>query len=801
MARPSEGFAPGRRGDRLGHPVTRAACLAVALAAGAMGPLSTGGGRLGAVIGFGLSVAVFGFCAVVVSLRAARPAADELMWRWLSVAVALLGVGALVEAGGRLTAALGGTPWLPEGAALLVLLVPALSASWASLVHRRRGRHDAGEYVNGVGGLILTTASALLLLALLAPDTYRSLPAWRLHLTALLAGTLVVTVAALFVIGAVSRPLARASLWGLGLGFSPVILAIVRFGLTGHGLGTLVLLWTIPVVLTTVVATLPERPLPDLVPRISSTWFVVGLLALAILLLGVAALSPLFGLGVPGGIVAPVLYVLVGAACVSGRGVQLVRDLASLAETRQQALTDELTGLANRRSLLRELEAATGRAGSDVALLIADLDGFATVNGRFGHAAGDEALREVAATLVGAAPSGTLVARLGGDEFAVLLPGCAEGAAVEVARHLHDVVEARLAADHRFAPVGISIGVAGDGYREVGAPDLRPGDLLRRADTALSRAKGDPAGVGLYDAEADERARDQAVLLGDLTAMFADATRLEEELVVFYQPQLAAGETRVVGVEALVRWRHPERGILPPMDFLTMVEDNGLMAELSFHVLRRAVTEAAGWSCDGVPLRISVNLSTSTLVHPDLLLAVEDALEVGGLVPGRLVLEVTETTLMSDPDTALEITRRLTSRGVQLSIDDYGTGYSSLAYLTDLPASELKLDRAFTRRLLAEPRTTAIVAATVALSHRLGLRVVAEGVEDADTLRVLARLGADESQGFLHSRPLPPTDFAAWLSAQPGGNAATRTAPATARADRIPFARRAGGPTRPLTPA
>jgi EAL domain-containing protein (putative c-di-GMP-specific phosphodiesterase class I) len=242
---------------------------------------------------------------------------------------------------------------------------------------------------------------------------------------------------------------------------------------------------------------------------------------------------------------------------------------------------------------------------------------------------------------------------------------------------------------------------------------------------------------------------------------------MRREVVVHYQPQLDVGTGRVVGAEALVRWQHPSRGLLPPMTFLGLVEEHGLMDDLTVHLLHRAIAESAAWTHDGAPLRISVNLSASSLAHPDLLDLVDDALQRSGLAAGRLVLEVTETTLMADPDLALAVTHELTRRGVQLSIDDYGTGYSSLAYLTDLPATELKLDRAFTMRVVTEPRTAEIVEATVALAHRLGLRVVAEGVEDEATLTVLGGLDVDETQGYLHSRPLPPAEFEAWLAAAP----------------------------------
>ncbi|MFB9377154.1 putative bifunctional diguanylate cyclase/phosphodiesterase [Kineococcus gynurae] len=445
---------------------------------------------------------------------------------------------------------------------------------------------------------------------------------------------------------------------------------------------------------------------------------------------------------------AAVLLVLV-------RSRDLVGSLQHLAATTELALTDELTGVGNRRSLLRRLATPTA-AGS--ALLCVDLDRFKDVNDRYGHEVGDLALRCVSGALAENLPAGSLLARIGGDEFAVLLPATWSDPQA-LAHRLFVDVRAALQDDPRLTELGLSIGVA---LPVEGA--LEPGDLLRRADAAMYAAKTAGGGVSLYDEVIDADARVKARLLADLTDLFNAPERLESELVVHYQPQLEAGTGRVVGVEALVRWQHPDLGLIPPLDFLPVVEEHGLMADLTFYVLRRASIEARSWGEAGRRLRISVNLSASTLAHPHLLTFVEAALAMSRLEVGRLVLEVTETTLMSDPDRALELTRVLTERGVQLSIDDYGTGYSSLSYLTDLPASELKLDQAFTRRVRDEPRTAAIVAATVALAHRLGLRVVAEGVEDPATLALLGRLGADESQGYLHSRPLPAAELAAWLA-------------------------------------
>lgn len=321
-----------------------------------------------------------------------------------------------------------------------------------------------------------------------------------------------------------------------------------------------------------------------------------------------------------------------------------------------------------------------------------------------------------------------------------------------------------------------SVGVAGGGRGVDG------GELLRRADTAMYQAKATGSGVARYDRELDRRARERAARLEQLRAELDPTNpRGGRRIVVHYQPQLRLGTHEVTGVEALVRWDHPEHGVLPPADFLDLVEQHGMMPQVTALVLRTAADQAARWQCAGRRWRVSVNLSTSVLVHPDLLDLLDDVLARTGVDPALLVLEITETTLMVDAARGLRAAHAIAARGVGLSIDDYGTGHSSLAYLNDLPASELKLDRSFVARLLADERTRAIVAATVDLAHRLGLRLVAEGVEDERTLRALAALGCDEAQGYLHTRPLAVDALEQWVrERRPTGPAGPPAVPSQA---------------------
>jgi EAL domain-containing protein (putative c-di-GMP-specific phosphodiesterase class I) len=310
--------------------------------------------------------------------------------------------------------------------------------------------------------------------------------------------------------------------------------------------------------------------------------------------------------------------------------------------------------------------------------------------------------------------------------------------------------------------VAASIGMA---WRAGGAPLPTDGGnpvelLLQQADAAMYDAKRSGTGVAVYDGDRHAQTSNHLVLVEELRTALATG-----QLVLHHQPQVDVASGRVVGAEALVRWLHPVRGLLGPADFLPLAEVHGLMGQLTDEVLRQAVTQAAAWRGAGRDLRVSVNLSASNLLDTDLPRRVAGLLRGAGVPPEWLVLEVTESVLLSDPERSLDVVGRLADLGATVSIDDFGTGYSSLSYLRDLPVGELKLDRSFTVDLLTDARTEAIVASTVALAHRLGLRVVAEGVEHAATLAHLAELGCDESQGYLYSAPLPADRLDAWLDA------------------------------------
>jgi diguanylate cyclase len=434
------------------------------------------------------------------------------------------------------------------------------------------------------------------------------------------------------------------------------------------------------------------------------------------------------------------------------------REVRAFNEVREQARTDELTGLPNRRALFEALETVLVRAPArhPAALLLLDLDGFKEVNDSLGHHAGDRLLTLVGPRLREGLRPDDVLARLGGDEFAVLLPGTDEDAAHRTAVRLRELLLQPFTVEGIRLHVGVSIGVA-----TAPRPAATVEELLRCADVAMYAAKSARTGVRRYVPDPDGGSGDRLRTMEDLR------TALETgELEVHLQPQVDLRDGRVVGAEALVRWRHPRRGLLGPADLLPAAEQAGLLRPLTDRVLDLALAAAARWWPEhGVP--VSVNLSAANVTDLDLPWKVEAALARHGMPAAALTLELVEDTLMADPERGRQVLGALRRLGVRTSIDDYGTGYSSLAYLRHLPADELKLDRSLTADCDRDPRAAAIVRHTVALAHDLGLRLVAEGVEDLPTGAVLRDLGCDVAQGYAVARPMPVADFLRWLDRHP----------------------------------
>ncbi|MGY1600807.1 EAL domain-containing protein [Geodermatophilus sp. SYSU D00815] len=432
------------------------------------------------------------------------------------------------------------------------------------------------------------------------------------------------------------------------------------------------------------------------------------------------------------------------------------REVRGFHQVKEEARTDELTGLANRRALLERARRVVDRAGPSrpAALLLLDLDGFKEVNDSLGHSAGDDLLRQVGPRLQSHLRAGDFLARLGGDEFAVVLPTTGRDEARALAERLRERLLQPFTVEGIRLHVGVSIGVS-----TCPEPATSVQELLRCADVAMYTAKTAREGVHVYvpDPHSGADGGDRLRTMEELRVALTD-----EQLLVFLQPQVSLGERRPVGAEALVRWQHPTRGLLSPGDLLPAAEQAGLLGPLTDVVLELALAAATRWWPEHqVP--VSVNLSAANVTDLDLPQKVGAALLRHGLPAEALTLELVEDTLMADPERGRTVLADLRRLGVRTSIDDYGTGYSSLAYLRHLPADELKLDRSLTADVDRDPRAAAIVEHTVALAHALGLSLVAEGVQDAATSGVLARLGCDVVQGYAIARPMPVDEFLDWL--------------------------------------
>ncbi|WP_337060020.1 putative bifunctional diguanylate cyclase/phosphodiesterase [Kineococcus sp. G2] len=436
--------------------------------------------------------------------------------------------------------------------------------------------------------------------------------------------------------------------------------------------------------------------------------------------------------------------------------------------TARAARTDALTGLGNRAALAERVAAllAEGRAP---ALLLLDLDGFRDVNDTLGHSAGDALLRQVADVLERTAGEQAQVTRLGGDEFAVLVPGPTDASQADVLarRLLAGLAMGAFTSGEVPLDVQGSIGVA------LAGPDGATAEaLLQHADVAMYAAKRARAGVLRYDPAHDPHSTGALEVLGQLRQAME-----EDQLVVHYQPKVSGGGTgggRLLGFEALVRWQHPTRGLLPPAAFLPFVERTRLIHPLTRWVLLTATRQAAAWRARGLDTTIAVNISAACL-DEGLLGVVEEALALTRWPAQQLVLEITETAIVVDPDGARRTVQRLRERGVRVSVDDFGAGATSLVHLRGLAVHELKVDRQFVTELMAHPEDEVIVSSVIALAHRLGLVVVAEGVEDPRTAERLRAMGCDELQGYLFARPLPAAEALRWaldaLGREPGGPA------------------------------
>ncbi|MDT0341236.1 putative bifunctional diguanylate cyclase/phosphodiesterase [Streptomyces litchfieldiae] len=425
----------------------------------------------------------------------------------------------------------------------------------------------------------------------------------------------------------------------------------------------------------------------------------------------------------------------------------------------EDQLIDPLTGLPNRQWLLARTTTAlveAARTGDRAALLRIDLDSFRSVNDTLGHLTGDRLLLQIADRIQRELPDDAEVARLGGDEFAVLLPRVASATSAQrAARAIIGSLSAPLELDGLTLVVEASAGVAV-------FPDHDPeGEgLLRRADVAMYTAKRDRSGVEVYDASRDINTPDRLALLGDLRRALDTG-----EVELHYQPKVRFDGV-VAGLEALLRWKHPDRGRVPPDEFIAIAETSGLMPQLTEYVLETALGQVARWRAGGLTVPVAVNVSPRDVHTPGFAGAVAARLARHGVPAGSLQLEITEHVMLEDPQQAADTLAGLTGHGVRMSLDDFGTGYSSLVHLRSLPVSELKIDRSFVARLAMDSEDAEIVRCTVELAHSLGLVVVAEGVEDDETWERLRALGCDAVQGWLVAAAMPAGETTDWLRAR-----------------------------------
>jgi diguanylate cyclase (GGDEF)-like protein len=522
-------------------------------------------------------------------------------------------------------------------------------------------------------------------------------------------------------------------------------LVLVLVGLAALGAG--IVLAPVAAVAVAVAAWVRERPAgpgPEFSPVVLAA--ILGFATIALGLLALGQLIAIDGLAIA----------LASATWVAGMARAGITVVERLRETRTQALTDDLTGLGNRRHLVDTLHAAV--AGGDepedeLALLVIDLDGFKELNDTLGHHAGDEVLRQIGPRLKQLLRGEDTLARLGGDEFAVILRPGDEASASTAGLRL------RAALEHPFAVGGIRVHI--DASVGIALYPEHAGDamgLLQRADVAMYQAKRMRTGHEVYLAGRDRHSRQRLALVGELGSALQAG-----QLVLHYQPQADLRTGAVRGVEALVRWEHPERGLLGPGHFLPLVEQSGLTRALTAFVLDRALEEMSRLRRSGHDLSVAVNLGPADLLDLGLPSEVERLLDRHGVAPDRLEIEVSEEIVMADVERTVDVLVGLRAIGVRTALDDFGAGRAGLGHLKELHVDVLKIDRSFVMRVSEDARDAAIVRSLVDLGRRLGVRVIAEGVDGAECCDLLAEWGCDEIQGHYLARPMPAADLELWL--------------------------------------
>jgi diguanylate cyclase (GGDEF)-like protein len=720
------------------------ALLAGALGATGIGALLAAQGKLIFLVGIAAMFAVRGYGAV----------RDRLAWWLFAGAVGSYFTGALTyEVYYRFLPVAPRPSWADAG---FMGFYPLAFAALFLMVRARVRRLTAATWLDCVvtGLTAAAFAAAVALGALLRAADGSALvvasslayPLADLFLFGLLAGALVV----------IGRG-AGACWWWLAGGVAVFVVADTVYAFqVVHGSytvgGQLDLVWSVAFICLGLAACQPTRG--GTTSRPGGRTALVIPAGCALLAVGLLFTGYLAG----GDPVAGVLAMGAVLAALARTGLTF-RDVRALADSRRQARTDELTGLPNRRSVFEALENADERlaSGGAVAVLVLDLDRFKEINDSLGHTVGDALLRQVGPRLTRELRSEDLLARLGGDEFVVLASDLDSDDALSLATRLRAQLQQPYRVGGITLTIDASVGVA------IGPEHSRTAEeLLQLADLAMYAAKAGRSGVAVYDDARDGHGRYRLEAVEQLRAGITGG-----QLVLHYQPKLALATGEVEGVEALVRWQHPVRGLLFPDAFIDLAESAGLMSRLTSTVVDMALAQCRSWADDGCLLTVSVNVSPSNLVDEEFPDEIAGMLRRHRLPAAALVLEVTESILMEDRERAVGVLSRLRAAGVGVSIDDYGTGYSSLAYLAALPVTELKLDRVFVAAMTGSSRAASIVTSTLQLAHALDLTLVAEGAEDQATVDALASLGCDVVQGYHLSRPLPPEQLWSWLQDRP----------------------------------
>ncbi len=744
------------RGERRLLGLATTLLIALVAATGAHAAFGIGGHAVELPIRDWVTSAVYILVGVIVSWRALRTTEARRSWMIFAFGISIYGLGNVLWAAWVEHLPNPPIPSICDG--MWLTLYPACYLGIVGLARVRERRVPPRIWLDGIiAGLGVAAVGAAIVLrpvlASVSGNTAAVVTEMAYPICDLLLAALVVGVLAL-------RGWRLDRMWGmLGVGFLALATADCMYALQVAGGASAPttatnLAYDIGVLLLALAAWQPGEALErDAVPGIAVLGIPAAFTASALGLLIYDHFSRLDPLALG-------LAMLTMFAAFA-RTALAFRDVRALAETRRQALTDDLTSMPNRRDFLQRLRegiAASQASDTSVALLLVDLDHFKELNDTLGHDAGDELLCQVGERLRGALRSTDTAARLGGDEFGVLLCDACDTERAEV---VADKILRAIA--EPFPLKGLSLRVTASIGIALYPEHAHDGEqLMQHADVAMYEAKTAQSGRACYARERDNHSLERLTLAGELSRALESG-----EIEAHFQPKAEAATRRIVGVEALVRWRHPTRGLIGPGEFVTIAEQAGLGRALTRRMLALALSQVKAWRAEGLDLHVAVNTTVADLQDTKFPEEVAAMLAAHGLPPEVLVLEVTENMVLADPVRVGDVLAQLGELGLGLSLDDFGTGYSSLTHLKALPVGEVKIDRSFVGRMTADPVDAAIVEATIRLAHSIGIRVVAEGIEDQATWRSLVANRCELVQGYALSRPLPAAELEGLLRAEP----------------------------------